>query len=62
MERNDIKELIGKKLKLILDDQRETIFTCEILSAGEDYIKILDKYSITHFVKLSMIKYIGERK
>ena len=62
MDVNDIKELIGKKLKLILDDQRQTIFTCKIISFGEDYIKIIDKFAITHFIKFSMIKYIGETK
>lgn len=62
MELNDIRGLIGKKLKLILDDQRQTIFTCKIISFGEDYIKILDKFAITHIIKFSMIKYIGEKK
>ena len=54
MEKKDLVNLEGKKIKVVLNNN--FFYECKILSIGTDYIKIRDKYDKIVFITIQEIK------
>jgi hypothetical protein len=50
---DDIKQLLNKRV--IIHTSNKYTYNCIILSLGQDYIKIRDKYDQIHFVSFDHI-------
>ena len=54
MEKKDLIEFVGEKVKIIL--KNNYYYKCSILSVGDDYVKIRDFHDNIVFVVLDEIK------
>lgn len=55
----ELKNLIDKRI--ILFTSKGFTYNCKVISIGEDYIKIIDKYSKIHFISLDYIESLEEQ-
>lgn len=53
LTKEEIKELEGKKLLIITN--KNFTYNCLVLSSGEDYVHIRDKYDKQVFIKVEEI-------
>jgi hypothetical protein len=58
--KQDVEEFKDKKIRLITDNGHAYVGT--ILSCGEDYVKIRDKYDHTRFITFRSIEVLEEAK
>lgn len=60
MNNNDIKDFLDKRIRIVTSNGFTYVGT--ILTHGEDYIKIRDKYDVVRFISLRAIDLLEEAK
>lgn len=58
---NDWKQLIGKIVKIFLKDNN-ILYTGKVISAGDTYIQIVDKYDKVVYIIIENICSVEEEK
>ena len=56
------KNLIGKKVKITLSNQNTTIYHGTIISFGDEFLQIVDKFENTVYIPVSSLLAIEEEK